>query len=92
MNFRTFYHHLNENQRERFARAVGTTVGYCRQIAGGRKRLELGLADAIIAVANQFGCEITHWELDLTPRAMWQRRVRMGLPHPEPKPSKGYFR
>lgn len=78
MDFRTFYRGLLPEQREAFAQKVHTTVGYCHQITCG-KRIELGLADAIVAVAPQFGGVITLAELNLTDRARGQDAVRRGV-------------
>lgn len=75
MNFRTFYRQLTPEQREAFAQKVHTTVGYCHQIACG-KRIELGLADAIVAVAPTFGPAVTLAEINLTDRARAQDEVR----------------
>ncbi|MBT9467200.1 hypothetical protein [Hydrogenophaga sp.] len=78
MDFRTFFRHLTPDQREAFAQKVQTTVGYCHQLAYGEKRLELGLADAIVAVAPAFGCVITLAELELTDRAKAHNEIRRG--------------
>lgn len=71
MDFRTFYRQLPPVQREAFAQKVHTTVGYCHQITCG-KRIELGLADAIVAVSGV----VTLDELNLTDRAKAQDTVR----------------
>jgi hypothetical protein len=76
MDFRTFYRRLTPEQREAFAQKVHTTAGYCHQIACGTKRLELGLADAIVAVAPSFGETVALVELELTDRAKAQHEVR----------------
>lgn len=78
MDFKTFYRRLTPDQREAFAQKVHTTVGYCHQIACGTKHIELGLADAIVAVAPSFGGEVTLAELELTDRARRQDVVRRG--------------
>lgn len=78
MDFRTFYRQLSPEQRDAFAQKVHTTVGYCHQIACGTKRIELGLADAIVAVAPAFGASITLDEIELTERARLQDAVRNG--------------
>lgn len=80
MDFKTFYRQLTPDQREAFAQKVHTTVGYCHQIACGTKRIELGLADAIVAVAPGFGGVVTLEELELTERARAQDMVRRGSP------------
>lgn len=74
MDFRTFYRQLPPDQREAFAQKVHTTVGYCHQITCG-KRIELGLADAIVTVS---GGVVTLGELNLTERAKVQDLVRRG--------------
>lgn len=79
MDFRTFYRQLAPEQREAFAQKVHTTTGYCHQIACG-KRIELGLADAIVAVAPTFGGAVTLAEMNLTDRARAQDEVRSGAP------------
>jgi hypothetical protein len=80
MDFRTFYRQLTPDQREAFAAKVHTTVGYCHQIACG-KRIELGLADAIVAVSAG---AVTLGEINLTDRAKAQDGVRKGLPDAVP--------
>lgn len=77
MEFRDFYRQLLPPQREAFAQAIHTTPGYCHQIACG-KRIELGLADAIVAVAPRFGATVTLAEINLTDRARAQDEVRRG--------------
>lgn len=81
MDFKTFYRGLTPLQREEFAQKVQTTTGYCHQIAHG-KRLELGLADVIVAVAPAFGGAVTLDELNLTDRAAAQHAVRKAAPRP----------
>lgn len=78
MDFRTFYRALTPEQRSDFAARVHTTTGYCHQITCG-KRIELGLADAIVAVAPAFGAAVSLEELPLTDRARAQHRVRSGV-------------
>lgn len=80
MDFRTFYRQLSPEQREAFAAKVHTTVGYCHQISCGTKTIELGLADAIVAVAPGFGATVTLAELPLTERARAQDSVRKSAP------------
>lgn len=78
MDFRTFFRPLSSEQREAFAAAIHSTVGYCHQIAYGGKRIELGLADAIVAVAPSFGGALSLTDLELTDRARLQDEVRRG--------------
>jgi hypothetical protein len=73
MDFKAFYQGLLPDRREAFAKAVGSTVGYCHQIAYGNKRIELGLADAIVA-ASSGALQLD--DLPLTARAEHQRTVR----------------
>lgn len=82
MQFRTFYRQLSPEQREAFAQKVHTTVGYCHQIACGTKRIELGLADAIVAVAPSFGATVSLGELELTERAKAQDETRKAANEP----------
>jgi hypothetical protein len=73
VDFKTYYLGLDTEQRQAFAEKVGTSTGYCHQLAYGSKHVELGLADAIVAAA---GGSITLDELPLTQRAKHQREVR----------------
>jgi DNA-binding transcriptional regulator YdaS (Cro superfamily) len=73
MDFKTYYLKLGPAEREKFAKKIGTSAGYCNQIAYGAKRIELGLADAIVAAAQP---DITLAELPLTERAKFQNQAR----------------
>lgn len=73
MDFKTFYQGLTPDQRQTLASKVGTSVGYCHQIAYGTKRIELGLADAIVAASQG---DLTLDDLPLTERAQFQRDAR----------------
>ena len=73
MDFKTYYQSLPTQEREAFAEKVGTTTGYCNQLMYGDKRIELGLADAMVAVS---GGALTLAELSLTDRAVFQEQVR----------------
>jgi hypothetical protein len=55
--------------------------GYCHQLAYG-KRLELGLADVIVAVAPEFKGQIKLEDLNLTDRARTQDAVRKSVSDP----------
>lgn len=77
MDFKTFWHGKSAQDRERFATKAGTTVGYCHQIAMGNKRMELGMADAFVAVANG---DLALDELPLTDRAKKQHVIRGKVP------------
>lgn len=74
MDFRTYYRQLAPDERAAFAEKVHTTPGYCHQITCG-KRIELGLADAIVAVSCG---SVSLGELPLTDRAKAQDVVRKG--------------
>lgn len=74
MSFKTYYLSLTVVERVRFAAQVGTTVGLCHQlIYTDTKRVELGLADAMVAVS---GGRLTLDDIPLTDRAQYQREVR----------------
>lgn len=73
MDFKTYYLGLPQLERASFAETVGTTLGYCRQLAYGEKRIELGMADVMVAVS---GGVLTLDGLNLTQRAVYQDRVR----------------
>lgn len=73
MEFKTYWQRLATPEREAFAERVGTSVGYCHQIAYGAKHIELGLADAIVAAA---GGDVGLADLPLTERAKFQDRAR----------------
>lgn len=75
MEFKTYWQGLKAAEREAFARNVGTSVGYCHQIAYGDKRVELGLADAMVAHG---GGLLTLDALPLTDRAVFQQAARAG--------------
>lgn len=88
-DFKTFYRGLRPEQREAFAERIHTTTGYCHQIAAGTKRLELGLADAIVAVVPEFGGYLGLAELPLTDRARAQDSVRKSAPSAANEPWDG---
>jgi hypothetical protein len=73
MDFKTYYRNLDPDAREKFAQRVGTTVGYCHQIAYGNKQIELGLADAIVAASKQ---DVGLSDLPLTDKALFQAKAR----------------
>lgn len=77
MAFKTYWQGLSAEQRERFASDAGTKASYCHQIAFGDKRLELGMADALVAVS---GGGLTLDDLPLSARAQRQRVIRAGKP------------
>lgn len=77
MTFRTFLLALNLDERRRVAERVGSSVGYLQQVAYGNKQIELGLADALVAVSEG---KVSLAELPLTDRARHQHHVRTGRP------------
>ena len=78
MSFKTFYLSLVVNERADFAERSGTTVGLCHQLAyTDAKRVELGLADAMVAVSKG---RLTLDDIPLTSRAQFQRSVRRLAP------------
>jgi hypothetical protein len=81
MDFKTYYLDLSQQDRADFAEKIGTTTGYCHQLAYGDKRIELGLADAMVAVS---GGALTLLELNLTDRAVFQANARRTTPQEEP--------
>jgi hypothetical protein len=77
MDFKTFWQAKNADDREKFATDAGTTPGYCHQIAFGNKHIELGMADAFVAVAAGV---LSLDDLPLTERAQRQRVIRGAHP------------
>lgn len=75
MEFKPYWQGLTAEQREAFAANVGTSVGYCAQIAYGGKRVELGFADAMVAHSDG---KLTLESLPLTDRARFQQASRTG--------------
>lgn len=73
MTFRSYFTGLDADARADYAKSVGSTVGYLLQVAYENKRVELGLADVMVAVANG---AITLADLPLTDRAIDQDRRR----------------
>lgn len=73
VEFKTYYQGLSAEERESFAARVGTSTGYCHQLAYGAKRIELGLADAIVAASAG---KLTLDDLPLTDRAKFQNTAR----------------
>ena len=74
--FKEFYLALDIDSRERFARTAGTTVGYCSKLIYGGARVELGLADVMVAAAHG---QLTHDGIPMTRRAKEQMRKRAVL-------------
>jgi hypothetical protein len=75
--FRAYWQRLTSAERVSFASAIGSTPGYCHQIAYGSKEIELGLADAMVANS---GGGLSLEALPLTQRAEFQSRARLGKP------------
>lgn len=73
MDFKTYYLSLSQDERKTFAEKVGTSLGYCHQLAYGDKQIELGLADAIVANS---GKSLALEDLPLTDRAKFQNEAR----------------
>lgn len=73
MAFRDFYLPMSPSERLEFANRSGSTVGYLLQVAYCNKRVELGFADVLVAVA---GGRLTLADLPLTDRAIQQHRRR----------------
>ncbi len=73
MDFKTYYRGLDPQARKEFAERVASTEGYCSQIAWGNKQIELGIADAIVAVSRG---AVTLDDLPLTVKAQQQRIAR----------------
>lgn len=79
MNLKTFLAGLAADQRAAFAVACGTTPSMLQQIAGGHKRIELGFADALVAVSRG---AIALSDLPLTDRARTQLAIRQAFARP----------
>jgi hypothetical protein len=75
MDFKTYWQGLKVPERDALAQNIGTSIGYCHQIAYGGKRVELGLADAIVMHTDGI---VTLDDLPLTGRAVFQRAARGG--------------
>jgi hypothetical protein len=73
MSFRTYLLGLSPPARRAVADRVGSSVGYLLQVAYGNKQIELGLADALVAVSDG---SVLLGELPLTDRARHQHQVR----------------
>jgi hypothetical protein len=73
MDFQTFFAALDAEQRRALATEANTSLGQLRHLAAGRKDIELGFADVIVAVS---GNRVTLDELPLTDNARTQRGIR----------------
>lgn len=74
--FRTHYLGLSVAQRHELAVAAGTTTGTLNQVVYAGKRIELGLADCLVALCSG----LTLDDMPLTDRAIQQRKVREAPP------------
>lgn len=75
MTFRTFFLSLSRPEREAYAQQAGTTAATLIQVAYGRKRVELGFADALVAVS---GGALGIADIPLTDKAAAQHAIRSG--------------
>lgn len=73
MDFHSYFFGLDTGSRAEFAGRCGSSVGYMLQVAYRRKRIELGLADCIVAVS---GGVIPILSLPLTEKAIQQHSIR----------------
>lgn len=76
--FKSFLFGLSVAQREAFAAEADSSRLYLQQVAYRNKEIELGLADAIVALAGRLGAQIALDDLPLTEKARHQRKVREG--------------
>lgn len=83
-NLKTFIQSMPAKEREQFAARAGTTVGTLNQMLYGGKRVELGFADALVAVACG---SLKLDDLPLTDRAAQQRAIREGAQSDTPEPT-----
>lgn len=72
MSFKERWLSLSATERESLAQQAGTTRGTLHQVAYAGKRIELGLADCLVALCPGLGLG----DLPLTERARQQDRVR----------------
>ena len=70
--FKTHYLGLSVNERDSLAQQAGSTRGTLNQIIYGGKRIELGLADCLVALCPGLCLD----DLPLTERAQHQRLIR----------------
>lgn len=73
MSFRTFFLELDEAARKRFAERAGSSAGYLALVAYGHKRVELGMADVLVALGEG---KFSLGDLPLTERAKAQHAIR----------------
>jgi hypothetical protein len=78
-SFKNFYQGLPIEGRAKFATRAGTTVGYCNKLVYGGAKVELGLADVMVAAS---GGKLAHGDIPMTERAIKQLMARRDLrPH-----------
>ena len=76
--FKKHYLGLPVAERDSLAQQAGTTRGTLNQMVYGGKRIELGLADCLVALCPS----LTLDDMPLTDRATQQRVVRTSAPSP----------
>jgi len=76
--FKKHYLGLPVAERESLAQQAGTTRGTLNQMVYGGKRIELGLADCLVALCPS----LTLDDMPLTDRAIQQRIVRASTSGP----------
>lgn len=75
MKFHSFYFGLPVAERDPFAQRAGTSRGVLNQIAYGNKKIELGFADVLVALAEG---AVSLDDMPLTGNASRQRAIREG--------------
>lgn len=73
MKFKTIFFDMPKPKRTEVAASCGVSYFYLRDVAYGAKRVELGQADAIVAV---FRGKVSLDDLPLTDNARKQRSIR----------------
>lgn len=73
MDFKTFFFAKTIQDRDEFASRAGSSRGLLTQVAYGRKRVELGFADVIVALS---GRSVDLDGIALTDNARRQRLLR----------------
>lgn len=76
VSFKDFYLGLSADERAAFASRAGTTTGYCNKLIYGGAKVELGLADVMVAAS---GGRLVHDGIPMTDRAMNQMHARSAL-------------
>lgn len=73
MSFRAFFFEMSPDARRDYAARCASTMGYLTLVAYERKRVELGLADCLVAMSGQ---RVALADLPLTDRAVAQHAIR----------------